>query len=176
MSKTARDPYVRLARTTLEDYLSRGEVIAPPANLPPEMTRRAAAFVSLEKHGTLRGCIGTFLPTEPTVAHEIVANAIKAATEDPRFPPVEADELEEIDISVDVLSSPEPCAEEELDPRRYGVIVESGWRRGLLLPDLEGVDTVSEQVRIARMKAGIGPREPIRLLRFTVERHVEDGD
>ncbi len=176
MSKTARDPYVRLARATLEVYLARGEVIAPLANLPRELTRRAAAFVSLKKHGALRGCIGTFLPTEPTVSHEIVANAIKAATEDPRFPPVKADELEELDVSVDVLSPPEPCTEEELDPRRYGVIVESGWRRGLLLPDLEGVDTVSEQVRIARMKAGIGPREPVRLLRFTVERHVEDGD
>ena len=176
MSKTARDPYVHLARATLEDYLAKGEVIAPPADLPPEMTRRGGTFVSLKKRGKLRGCIGTFLPTEETVAHEIVANAIKAATKDPRFPPVEADELEEIDVSVDVLSPPEPCSEEELDPRLYGVIVESVWRRGLLLPDLEGVDTVSEQVRIARMKAGIGPREPVRLLRFTVERHVEHGD
>ncbi|MCX7750056.1 MAG: AmmeMemoRadiSam system protein A [Candidatus Bipolaricaulota bacterium] len=170
----SRDPYVELARASVEAYVRRGVQLPLPRDLPPELTgRRAGAFVSLKKRGLLRGCIGTYEPTEPTLAEEIIANAIRAASEDPRFPPVSPRELPELSISVDVLSPPEPCAEEDLDPRRYGVIVEAGWRRGLLLPDLPGVDTVADQLRIARAKAGIGPDEPHRLLRFTVERHTE---
>lgn len=171
---TERDPYVELARRAIEAYVSEGRVIAPPRDLPEELlARRAGAFVSLKKRGELRGCIGTFLPTEPTLAEEIIQNAIRAATEDPRFPPVRPGELPELSVSVDVLSPPEPTTVEELDPKRYGVIVESGWRRGLLLPDLPGVDTVEEQLRIAKLKAGIAPDEPCRVLRFTVERHTE---
>lgn len=128
-------------------------------------------FVSIKKSGQLRGCIGTFFPATETIAHEIIANAIKSASLDPRFPPIDKSELADLMISVDVLSEPEPCNESQLDPSCYGVIVENGWRRGLLLPDLEGVGSVEDQVAIARSKAGIHPDEPIRLSRFTVERH-----
>jgi len=113
-----------------------------------------------------------FLPTTENVATEIIRNAIAAATEDPRFPPLGPQELEELDISVDVLSQPEPVEGlEELDPKKYGVIVESGWKRGLLLPDLEGVDTVEQQLSIAMAKAGITPDEPVKIYRFRVERY-----
>ena len=169
-----RDPYVELARQAIQAWVREGRRIPPPADLPPELfSRRAGAFVSLKKHGILRGCIGTYLPTEENLAEEIIENAIRSATEDPRFPPVRPEELPELSITVDVLSPPEPCGEEDLDPKRYGVIVEKGWRRGLLLPDLPGVDTVEEQLRIAKMKAGIAPNEPCRIFRFTVERHQE---
>ncbi len=170
MSK--RDPYVELAFQAIRHYLERGEPLPLPPGLPPELReRRAGAFVSIKKRGELRGCIGTFQPSEPTLAEEIIQNAIRAATQDPRFPPLRPEELREISVSVDVLSSPEPATPDQLDPKRYGVIVESGWRRGLLLPDLPGVDTVEEQLRIAKLKAGIGPEEPCRIFRFTVERH-----
>jgi len=175
MKKTAaegiQDPYVSLAVRAVRAYVTGGRVIDPPASLPAGMEGSAGTFVSIKKHGALRGCIGTFAPTEPTIAAEVIANAIKAATADPRFPPIAPDELDELDLSVDVLSEPEPCTEADLDPRRYGVIVESGWRRGLLLPDLPGVESVAQQVDIARRKAGIGADEPYELLRFTVERH-----
>jgi len=167
----ARDPYVTLADRAVRAYVSDGRVIDPPAALPAGMENKAGTFVSIEKHGALRGCIGTFAPTEPTIAAEVIANAIKAATTDPRFPPIAPDELEDLDLSVDVLSEPEPCSEADLDSSRYGVIVASGWRRGLLLPDLPGVESVAQQVDIARRKAGIGADEPYKLLRFTVERH-----
>jgi AmmeMemoRadiSam system protein A len=140
------------------------------------MERQAGTFVSLhDGRGQLRGCIGTFVPAHENVALEVVHNAISAATRDPRFPPVRVRELSDLDVKVDVLSTPEPVSgPQELDPRRYGVIVqaEQGWRRGLLLPDLEGIDTVEEQIRICRYKAGIGPEEAVRLLRFEVERYT----
>ncbi|HHE47922.1 MAG TPA: AmmeMemoRadiSam system protein A [Candidatus Acetothermia bacterium] len=171
---TARDPYVGLARRAIEEYVRSRRVIDPPEGLPPELrSRRAGAFVSLKKGGELRGCIGTFLPTEDNLAEEIIQNAIRAATQDPRFPPVRPEELPQLSVSVDVLSPPEPATTSDLDPKRYGVIVESGWRRGLLLPDLPGVDTVEEQLRIAKLKAGLSPDEPCRILRFSVERHIE---
>ena len=167
----ARDPYVTLADRAVRAYVTEGRVIDPPAALPAGMESKAGTFVSIKKRGALRGCIGTFAPTEPTIAAEVIANAIKAATADPRFPPIAPDELDGLDLSVDVLSEPEPCSEADLDPSRYGVIVESGWRRGLLLPDLSGVESVAQQIDIARRKAGIGADEPYKLLRFTVERH-----
>jgi len=168
------DPYVELARRAIEAWVREGRRIPPPPDLPAELfTRRAGAFVSLKKQGLLRGCIGTYLPTEENLAQEIIENAIRAATEDPRFPPVRPEELPHLSITVDVLSPPEPCTVEDLDPKRYGVIVEKGWRRGLLLPDLPGVDTVEEQLRIAKMKAGLSPDEPCEIYRFTVERHGE---
>jgi len=173
LSMRKSDLLVELAWRAIEAYVRERRVIEPPTVLPPELRRRAGAFVSLKKDGMLRGCIGTYLPTKETLAEEIIANAIKAATEDPRFPPVQPVELPHLEISVDVLSEPEPCTEADLDPRRYGVIVEKGWRLGLLLPDLEGVDTVEEQLRIAKMKAGIPPDEPCKIYRFTVERHRE---
>jgi len=165
-------PLVQLARKTIEAYVTRGEIIAPPAELTPEMRKRAGVFVSLHKHGALRGCIGTIEPVRANVAEEIIHNAISAATQDPRFPPVRPSELKDLEISVDVLTEPEPVESlDQLDPKRYGVIVQRGARRGLLLPDLEGVDTVEQQVDIARRKAWIGPDEPVKLYRFEVVRY-----
>ncbi|MBC7237816.1 MAG: AmmeMemoRadiSam system protein A [Chloroflexi bacterium] len=163
---------VKLARRTIEHYVRTGEIIKPPEKLTEEMKKRAGVFVSLHRHNELRGCIGTIEPVHENVASEVIHNAISAATRDPRFPPVREEELEDLEISVDVLTEPEPVSSlDELDPKRYGVIVQSGSRRGLLLPDLEGVDTVEQQVEIARRKAWIGPREPYRLYRFRVIRY-----
>ncbi|MCS7239876.1 MAG: AmmeMemoRadiSam system protein A [Candidatus Bipolaricaulota bacterium] len=170
-----RDPYVELAWQAIAAWVREGRRVSPPNDLPPEFfSTRAGTFVSIKKHGILRGCIGTYLPTEENLAQEIIENAIRAATEDPRFPPVRPEELPELSITVDVLSPPETCSERDLDPKRYGVIVEKGWRRGLLLPDLPGVDTVEEQLRIAKMKAGLAPHEPCKIYRFTVVRHHEE--
>ena len=170
-------PLVTLARETIEMYVRTGKVMSPPETLTPEMEERAGTFVSLhDPYGQLRGCIGTFMPTRHNVALEVIHNAISAATRDPRFPPLVPAELEGLDVKVDVLSEPEAISgPQELDPQRYGVIVQAagGWhRRGLLLPDLEGVDTVEEQIRICRLKAGIGPHEPIELSRFEVKRYA----
>jgi len=165
-------PLVQLAKETIEKYIREGLIREPPEILTPEMRERAGVFVSLKKRGMLRGCIGTFSPTTKNVAEEVIQNAISAATRDPRFPPVAEDELDEISYSVDVLSEPEQVKSlEELDPKRYGVIVKKDWRKGLLLPDLEGVDTVEEQISIARQKAGIGPEEKVELWRFEVKRY-----
>lgn len=164
-------PLVKLAKEAVENYVRHGRTVKPK-ELTPEMQGRAGVFVSLKKRGELRGCIGTFLPTKENIAEEVVANAISSATHDPRFPPVVPEELGELEYSVDVLSEPEPVKDvRELDPKKYGVIVECGYRRGLLLPDLEGVDTVEGQIRICRAKAGIAPDEPVKLYRFTVKRY-----
>jgi len=172
MSLNEHHPLVELARRTIETYVCEGKRIEPPAELSPQMRERAGAFVSLHEDGELRGCIGTIEPTQANLALEVIHNAIMAATEDPRFPPVSARELAALEISVDVLTTPEPISSmAELDPKKYGVIVRSGYRRGLLLPDLESVDTVECQVDIARRKAGIGPHEPVQLYRFQVQRH-----
>jgi AmmeMemoRadiSam system protein A len=169
-------PLVKLAKATIEAYVREQRTLDPPEELTPEMQGRAGAFVSLyDSLGNLRGCIGTIEPREPNLAQEVIHNAISAATSDPRFPPVRADELDDLTIKVDVLTDPEPIdGPQELDPRRYGVIVQSAsdYRRGLLLPDLEGVDTVEYQVEIARRKAGIGPKEPVKLYRFEVKRYT----
>ena len=165
-------PLVELARNTIVHYVREHKTISPPQELIPEMKQQAGAFVSLHRRGALRGCIGTIEPACSNVAQEVIQNAISAATRDPRFPPVQAKELDDLEISVDVLSLPEPIESiAELDPQRYGVIVQSGWRRGLLLPDLEGVDTAEYQVEIARRKAGIGAHEPVQLYRFEVKRY-----
>lgn len=173
--KLDEDAYVSLARTSLETYVLRGTRIRPPKGLPAEMhATRAGVFVSIKKFGELRGCIGTIMPARTSIAGEICANAIAAATHDPRFPSVTADELGDLVYDVDVLSAPEPVADEtDLDPRRYGVIVSTpDGRRGLLLPDLEGVDTISEQVGIAARKGAIDlTRDTYALERFTVTRH-----
>ncbi|MFH1925063.1 MAG: AmmeMemoRadiSam system protein B [Chloroflexota bacterium] len=165
-------PLVQHARNTIETYVTSGNVISPPEELTPEMQQKAGVFVSLHKFGELRGCIGTFEPTRPNVAEEIISNAISSATRDPRFPPVAPEELGDLEYSVDVLTKPKPIKnKKELDPRKYGVIVECGFRRGLLLPDLDGVDTVDQQVDICCQKAGILPSEPINLYRFEVNRY-----
>lgn len=165
--------YVRLARETIENYIKQGKIITPPLDLPEEMiNQKAGVFVSLKKNGNLRGCIGTFMPTQENIAQEIIKNAISAAVDDPRFSPVAASELSGLTISVDVLSPPEEIFDvSELDPEKYGVIVSSGYKKGLLLPDLEGVDTVEEQVDIAKRKAGIYPGEKVKLHRFEVKRY-----
>ena len=173
--KAAEDPWVRLARLSLETFTRTGKPLdALPEDLPDEMTARSAgAFVSLHAHGQLRGCIGTTGPTTESVAWEIVQNAVSACSRDPRFAPVRADELDSLEYSVDVLGKPEAISSPaELDVKRYGVIVSCGGRRGLLLPDLEGVDTVEQQIDIARQKGGIGSRERYTLERFEVVRHV----
>ncbi|MBI2850316.1 MAG: AmmeMemoRadiSam system protein B [Chloroflexi bacterium] len=168
---SAMSPLAKLARETVETYVREGKLVKP-AGLAPEMKERAGVFVSIHKHGDLRGCIGTFEPVTSSVAEEIVRNAISSAMDDPRFHPIAPDELKDLDYSVDVLTKPEPVkGEEQLDPKKYGVIVASGWRRGLLLPDLEGVDTVQHQIDICRQKAGIAPHEPIQLYRFEVKRY-----
>ncbi len=187
------DLWVRIARTSLETYIRKRERIdgreaferfvtdygtakgeEKYGQLESELLQKeAGAFVSLHKDGMLRGCIGTFLPTQDCVADELCRNAICAATEDPRFSPVRADELDFIEYSVDVLGTPEDIPDSSyLDPKRYGVIVRSGMKRGLLLPDLEGVDTVEEQIDIAKRKAGIGRFEAESLQRFEVVRHL----
>jgi AmmeMemoRadiSam system protein A len=167
-----RHPLVELAVRTIERYVTDGETIEPSAEPTPEMAGQAGVFVSLKKHGELRGCIGTFMPITDDVGHEIIQNAVSAATQDPRFSPVRPDELGELEYSVDVLGEPEPVKDlSDLDPKRYGVIVSTGQRRGLLLPDLEGVDTVDEQISIAKQKAGIALTEPIQIHRFEVKRY-----
>ena len=167
------DDYVKLAYEAVDAYVSRREKIAVPDGLPPEMlSRRAGTFVSIHEHGELRGCIGTIGPTRSSIAEEIIGNAISASTRDPRFPAITADELPWLEISVDVLGEAEDIeSKDELDVKRYGVIVTSGRRRGLLLPDLDGVDTVDQQIDIARQKAGIGRFEKYKLQRFEVIRH-----
>ena len=168
------DAYVRLARQSLESYIRSGKTIRVPKDLPEEMLQeRAGAFVSIHKHGKLRGCIGTIAPTAENLAREIIQNAVSASTRDPRFDPITEDELEWLEINVDVLGKPEKISSiQELDVKRYGVIVTSGYKRGLLLPDLDGVDTPEQQVSIAMKKGGIGRGEKYTLERFEVVRHV----
>ena len=165
---------MRLARKTIETYVRTGKKIRIPEGLPEEMySARAGVFVSLKEEGKLRGCIGTIAPVRGSVAEEIIENAVSAAVRDPRFHAVEPEELERLVYSVDVLGETETIdSPEELDVKRYGVVVSRGRRRGLLLPNLEGVDTVEEQIDIARRKAGIPEdAEDIRLERFEVVRH-----
>jgi len=170
-------PLVDLARRSIHSYVREGKRIPVPAELLPEMQREAGAFVSIHRYGQLRGCIGTIQPTCSTVAEEVIENAIAAATCDPRFSPITAGELVDLEIKVDVLDKPEPVQTlAELDPRRYGLIVQSKkepWKRGLLLPDLEGIDTVEKQVYWTRChKAGINdPDEPVEMFRFEVHRY-----
>jgi len=168
-----RHPLVQLATRAIETFVRQAQILSPPTDLSPEMEGRAGTFVSIHlKDGSLRGCIGTVEPTQDNIAEEIVHNAIAAATRDPRFPPITPHELDSLDISVDVLTPAEPVESiADLDPQRYGVIVQRGWRRGLLLPALEGVDTAERQVEIARLKAGIGADEPVQLFRFEVKRY-----
>jgi AmmeMemoRadiSam system protein A/AmmeMemoRadiSam system protein B len=162
-----------LARRAIEAFVCAGETLKAPLELLPEPS---ACFVCIKtERGHLRGCIGTIEPTQESLAEEIIANAIGAATRDPRFPPIRPSELSYLRYSVDVLYEPEPATFDDLDPKVYGVIVEDslGARRGLLLPDIEGVETASEQVKIAARKAGIAPGLPLKLSRFRVERFRE---
>ena len=174
LSSISFDP-VQLARKTLEQYFAAGKTPGVPADLPSEFQQKAGAFVSLKKAGQLRGCIGTIEPVQSNLSGEIAANALSAAFRDPRFPPVQQQELAALDISVDVLSPLEKIgSRDELDHHKYGVMVCSGHKKGLLLPDLEGVDSVEEQLSIAARKAGIDPDEKMELYRFTVTRYKEE--
>jgi len=167
-------PLVELAKSAVEHYVRKGTA-APLTDdeVPTEFAERAGVFVCLKVHGILRGCIGTFHPTEPTIAHETVRNAISAATCDPRFQCVRSSELDDINYTVDVLTPPEPVNDlRELDPKRYGVIIEHGGKKGLLLPDIEGVDTVEYQISIAQQKAGIPSGTDPRIYRFEVKRYT----
>ena len=168
------DPYVKLARESLETYILYRKILAVPRDLPAVLrSRRAGAFVSIHEHGQLRGCIGTISPTRSNLAEEIIFNAISASTRDPRFRPIGKEELPFLEINVDVLGEPEDIeSEEDLDVKRYGVIVRNGQRRGLLLPDLDGVNTVEQQIAIAKQKAGIAAYEKVSLQRFEVVRHI----
>jgi AmmeMemoRadiSam system protein A len=171
--RSLEDPYVALARKSLEMYVTSGTVIDEPDVLPAEMARKkAGVFVSIKKAGQLRGCIGTTAPTRHNIAEEIIHNAISAGTLDPRFNPIEEEELENLVYSVDVLGEAEVIEMiDELDVKKYGVVVRAGRRSGLLLPDLEGVDTPAGQVSIALQKAGIKPSENFIMERFEVIRH-----
>jgi AmmeMemoRadiSam system protein A len=166
------DAYVELAAAAIRAYVKERKKIPPPQPLGDAMKQSAGVFVSIKKHGELRGCIGTILPVTENLAEEIIANAIASSTQDPRFDPVEPEELGELTISVDVLSQPERVHDPaSLDAKKYGVIVKAGSRRGLLLPDLEGINTPEEQIAICRRKGGIRPGEAVELFRFTVTRH-----
>jgi AmmeMemoRadiSam system protein A len=169
------DAYVKLARASAEYFVKNGDVMPLPDWVPDELlNKEAGAFVSIHKFGGLRGCIGTIAATQKNLALEIINNAVSAVSRDPRFDPVTEDELKYLDINVDVLSEAEPIkSEAELDVKKYGVIVQSGYKRGLLLPDLEGVDTVEQQVAIARRKGGIAPGDKVDLFRFEVVRHAD---
>lgn len=163
---------VKLARRAIESYVREGAWLSSATLPESQYPAVAGAFVSLHREGKLRGCIGTILPTKGSLAEEVAANAVDAAIKDPRFPPLGEHELADLDVKVDVLHAPESCSLEDLDPDRYGVIATSGWRRGLLLPDLEGVDDVETQIAIAMQKAGINPGEPCSFERFKVDRYT----
>ncbi|MDI6617173.1 MAG: AmmeMemoRadiSam system protein A [Clostridiales bacterium] len=167
------DEYVSLARQSLEHYIREGKVMDIPDSLPPEMTRnRSGVFVSLKKNGQLRGCIGTIEGVRSNIAEEIIRNAISAGTQDPRFYPVEEEELDQIIYSVDILKKSMPVrSKDELDVKKYGIIVRCGRRSGLLLPNIEGVDTVDDQISIALQKGRIDEEENYSMEKFEVTRH-----
>lgn len=174
-------PLVSLAERAIIEYVKHGQRLelgtADPlaGEIGESQNERAGTFVSIhKKNGELRGCIGTFVPVRANVVDEVIENSIASASRDPRFYPIQEWELQDLDISVDVLSEPEPVGSVgELDPHTFGVIVadQTGERRGLLLPMLEQVQTAEQQVAIARQKASIGAQEPIQLYRFRVHRY-----
>ena len=188
------DPYVLLAKEAVENYIKEGKIIEVPKNLPEEfLQRKSGTFVTIEKDGKLKGCIGTYLPTKINIAEEIIHNAVAAATEDYRFSPIKEEELPYLSYTVYVLSYPEPVKDmETLNPKKFGIIVKTApfaypdqdvvfdgrvpYKSGLLLPDLEGVDTIKQQISIACQKGGINPgKEKIIIYRFTVKKYQQDA-
>ena len=166
------DPYIALARASYTEYVTNGRQISPWHLGPAFLQTKAACFVTLYEHGDLRGCIGTLMPTKENLAEEIIHNAISACSRDPRFVPVTVEELPFITCSVDVLGVPEKViVPSDLDPKKYGIIVSKDHRRGVLLPDLEGVDNIDTQIAIAKRKAGIHSKESVDIQRFTVVRY-----
>jgi AmmeMemoRadiSam system protein A len=175
MSASTHHPLVQLARVTIERYVRDGKMLKPADAPAPIAGGPAGVFVTIHTRSTgdLRGCIGTIEPTRSSLVEETIGNAIAAATRDPRFPPVQPRELADLEIDVSVLHPPELIdSEAQLDPTQYGVIVQRGRRRGLLLPDIPGIDDVATQVSYARMKAGLSPHEPVEMFRFKVEKHT----
>lgn len=171
--------YTTLAKNVLEEYVKNHKLYQVSADeLPADLTdRQAACFVSLKKDGELRGCIGTLEPVQDTLAQEIMSNAISAGTRDPRFRPVTPEELDDLVYSVDVLTPSRPVEDlSKHDVKKHGIIVTDGRRRGVLLPDLEGVDDTQTQINIAAQKGGFYPGEDFQLEEFEVVRHHEDGD
>ncbi len=169
-------PLIKLAKDTIRSYVIKGVILSPPAiNLPKELAGKRGVFVSIKKKGQLRGCIGTIEPTKNSVAEEIIHNAISASTKDPRFPSITSDELDDLTITVDLLSSLEKVTDlNQLDPKKYGIVASSKHKKGLLLPELEGIDTVEKQIRIAKNKGGIKPHEKLSIERFKVTRFKEE--
>lgn len=169
-----KNPYTHLARFALKEFFEKRKIPAPPSHLPPKLTtQKAGAFVSLhQKDGSLRGCIGTFLPTKKNLAEEIIANALAAAFDDPRFPPLKEKELPQLKIKVDVLSSLKTATQKDLDPKKYGLLVStSDGRKGLLLPNIPEVNSATKQFQICCQKGGISPQEKTTLQIFTVKRY-----
>lgn len=164
--------YTKWAYRVIKKYLETGNKLEFGGNIPPELLVSAGCFVTLHgPTGELRGCIGTILPTKNSLMEEIRENAIASSVRDTRFSPLKIEELEELEISVDVLGEPEETTIEQLDPESYGVIVESGWKRGVLLPHLEGVDTVKDQLKIVLWKARIRADEDYKIYRFLSTRY-----
>jgi AmmeMemoRadiSam system protein A len=178
-SKEVREfhnPLVELAFNAIEAYLKAHIRVSPPRTFYKILETKAACFVSLKKkNGELRGCIGTVEHKEVTLGWEIISNAISAATRDPRFPPVKLKELSELDITIDVLERLRECSKDSLDPKEFGIVIEQGDKRGVLLPDLPGVDTVDNQVAIAASKGGIDLDQDYRIFRFRSERYDKDS-
>ncbi len=165
-------PYAKLAVEAIREKAKNNRKTEPASPLPRDFDKRAGVFVSIKKQGKLRGCVGTIYPTCRNIAEEIIENGISASTKDRRFDPVREGELDELTVSVDVLSEPEAVSSlDELDPKKYGAIVSDGTRRGLLLPDLEGIDTPEQQVEICRKKGTIPAGSKVSLQRFTVTRY-----
>lgn len=168
--------YTSLAKETVENYVKERKIITPPGNLPEEfLDKKSGVFVTIEKEGQLRGCIGTYLATKKNIAEEIISNAIAAATEDYRFGPIKEEELSELSYTVYILSESELVRDiKELNPKKYGIIVKTVLKSGLLVPDLEGVDTIEQQIAIACQKGEINPEiENIIIYKFTVEKYEQ---
>lgn len=166
-------PFVELAKQAIETFVKTGQAISVPEPLPAEMAEPGAVFVSLHlPDGQLRGCRGTITPTEENLAQAIIKTAIASAVDDPRFLPLQAAELPGLQVKVDVLSPLEPVSDiSELDEKKYGVVIQSGRRRALLLPDIPVITSVARQLQAVRQKAGLGGSEPAELYRFTVQRY-----
>lgn len=167
------DPYIKLAKDTIEHYLKSGKIMSASKKLPVKMlTNKAGVFVSLHRQGQLRGCIGTLQPTTENIANEIIQNSLSAALEDPRFQQLRKEELADLEISVDILNTAELIKDKtELDIKKYGIICQFGYKKGVLLPDIDGINSVEEQIDIACQKAGISKNEDFAIYKFTVERH-----
>lgn len=166
-------PYLALAHQAIKTYLETGQIISAPSPLPQDMSQQAAVFVSLYNAGRmLRGCRGTISPTEPNLAEAIIRTAIASATDDPRFAPITLPEVQSLKIKIDVLSPLEPVTDiATLDEKIYGVMIQSGRQRAVLLPNIAAVDSVPRQLSLVRQKAGLSPTEPANLFRFTVTRY-----